>query len=65
MRKDGGSKHLWNVGKLLQNYMAQEPGRQPSLFKTIVQKYFTCSWYSVSKWLMRELTAHTATLTAR
>jgi hypothetical protein len=27
---DGGSKHLWNVGKILPDYMAQQPRRQPS-----------------------------------
>jgi hypothetical protein len=27
---DGGSKHLWNVGKLLPHYTAQQPRRQPS-----------------------------------
>jgi hypothetical protein len=25
---DGGSKHLWNVSKLLPDYMVQQPGRQ-------------------------------------
>jgi hypothetical protein len=29
---DGGSKHLWNVGKLLPDYTAQQPGRQPSSY---------------------------------
>jgi hypothetical protein len=28
--EDGGSKHLWNVGKLLPDYTAQQPRRQPS-----------------------------------
>jgi hypothetical protein len=27
---DGGRKHLWNVGKLLQDYTAQQPKRQSS-----------------------------------
>jgi hypothetical protein len=27
---DGGSKDLWNVGKLLPDYTAQQPRRQPS-----------------------------------
>jgi hypothetical protein len=27
---DGGSKHLWNVSKLLPYYIAQQPRRQPS-----------------------------------
>jgi hypothetical protein len=27
---DGGSKDLWNVGKLLPDYMALQPRRQPS-----------------------------------
>jgi hypothetical protein len=51
---DGGSKHLWNVGKLLPDYTAQQPRRQPSsysppwefknpttFFRTIVLKYPT------------------------
>jgi hypothetical protein len=25
-----GSKHIWNVGKLLPDYIAQQPRRQPS-----------------------------------
>jgi hypothetical protein len=27
---DGGSKRIWNVGKLLPDYMVQQPRRQPS-----------------------------------
>jgi hypothetical protein len=27
---DGGSKHLWNVDKLLPDYTLQQPRRQPS-----------------------------------
>jgi hypothetical protein len=27
---DGGSKHFWNIGKLLPDYTAQQPRRQPS-----------------------------------
>jgi hypothetical protein len=29
---DGGSKDLWNVGKILPDYMAQQPRRQPSSY---------------------------------
>jgi hypothetical protein len=29
---DGGRKHLWNDGKLLLDYMAQQPGWKPSLY---------------------------------
>jgi hypothetical protein len=29
---DGGSKNLWNVGKVLPAYTAQQPRRQPSAF---------------------------------
>jgi hypothetical protein len=29
---DGGSKYLWNVGKLLPDYTALQPRRQPSLY---------------------------------
>jgi hypothetical protein len=29
---DGGSKDLWNVGKLLPDYMALQPTRQPSSY---------------------------------
>jgi hypothetical protein len=32
---DGGSKDLWNVGKLLPDYMALQPGRQPSLYSPL------------------------------
>jgi hypothetical protein len=28
---DGGRKHLWNVGKLVPDYTAQQPTIQPSL----------------------------------
>jgi hypothetical protein len=31
---DGGSKHLRNVGKLLLDYMVQQPRRQPSTMIT-------------------------------
>jgi hypothetical protein len=27
---DGGSNHLWNIGKLLPDYTAQQSRRQPS-----------------------------------
>jgi hypothetical protein len=29
---DGGSKHLWNVGKLLPDYTAQQPRKQPTSY---------------------------------
>jgi hypothetical protein len=29
---DGGSKDLWDVGKLLPDYMALQPRRQPAIF---------------------------------
>jgi hypothetical protein len=29
---DAGSKHLWNVRKLLPDYMVQNPRRQPSSY---------------------------------
>jgi hypothetical protein len=29
---DCGSKHLWNVGKLLSDYTAQQPSRQPTSY---------------------------------
>jgi hypothetical protein len=32
---DGGSKHLWNVGKLLPDYTALQPRRQPSSYSPI------------------------------
>jgi hypothetical protein len=31
---DGGSKHLWNAGKLLPDYTAQQPRRQQSSYHT-------------------------------
>jgi hypothetical protein len=38
---DGGSKHLWNVGKLLPDYTAQHPRRQSSSSEkdTLFAKY--------------------------
>jgi hypothetical protein len=33
---DGGSNHLWNVGKLLPDHMAQQPRRQPSSHSRVV-----------------------------
>jgi hypothetical protein len=32
---DEGSKHLWNVGKLLLDYTAQQPRRQPSSYSPL------------------------------
>jgi hypothetical protein len=29
---DGGSKRLWNIGKILPDYTAQQLGRQPSSY---------------------------------
>jgi hypothetical protein len=29
---DGGSKHLWNIGKLLPDYTAQQPTKRPSSY---------------------------------
>jgi hypothetical protein len=36
---DGGSKHLWNVGKVLPDYTAQHSKRQPSSVSSIVDKH--------------------------
>jgi hypothetical protein len=36
---DGGSKDLWNVGKLLPDYTALQPRRQPSSILHILLKY--------------------------
>jgi hypothetical protein len=33
LSNDGGSKHLWNIGKFLHYYKAQYPRRQSSLFQ--------------------------------
>jgi hypothetical protein len=40
---DEGSKHLWNVSKLLPDYTAQHPRRQPAIF--ILAAVRTCSLY--------------------
>jgi hypothetical protein len=37
---DGGSKDLWNVGKFLPDYTAQQPRRQPSSNYNVVITYF-------------------------
>jgi hypothetical protein len=37
---DGGSKDLWNVGKLLPDYTALQPRRQPSSYMV-----FFCKWH--------------------
>jgi hypothetical protein len=39
---DGDSKHLWNVGKLLSDYTAQQPRRQPSFRRKDDHKYEVC-----------------------
>jgi hypothetical protein len=35
---DGGSKHLWNVGKLLPDYTVLQPRRQPSSYNKKAEK---------------------------
>jgi hypothetical protein len=40
---DGGSKHLWNVGKPLPDYMAQQPRRQPSSIQLNVSEHVRLS----------------------
>jgi hypothetical protein len=35
---DGGSKHLWNVGKILPDCTAQQPTRQQSSHSTFLLK---------------------------
>jgi hypothetical protein len=32
---DGGSKDLWNIGKLLPDYTALQPRRQPSSYSPL------------------------------
>jgi hypothetical protein len=45
-------QHLWNDGKFLLDYMAQEPRRQPSQFRWVYNYHFLrLSEYSVSKLL--------------
>jgi hypothetical protein len=56
---DGSSKHLWNVGKLLTNYMVQQPGRQPSSYsspyepKISLKLHYSLRWIKVTQptWL--------------
>jgi hypothetical protein len=33
---DGGSKHLWNVGKILPDYTTQKPRRRPSSYEVFL-----------------------------
>jgi hypothetical protein len=40
---DGGSKDLWNVGKLLPDYMVLQPRRQQSSFLNLLVKESTIS----------------------
>jgi hypothetical protein len=56
---DGGSKHLWNVGKLLPDYTAQQPRRQPSSYSPPWEPQISlshvnvfCSSYLMSKFRM-------------
>jgi hypothetical protein len=42
---DGGSKHLWNVSKLLPDYTAQQPRRQPS--STVIMIKFVFSMVQI------------------
>jgi hypothetical protein len=41
---DGGSKHLWNIGKRLPDYKAQQPRRQPSSYNKNCRKYYSLVW---------------------
>jgi hypothetical protein len=41
---DGGSKHLWNVSKLLPDYTAQQPRRQPSSYSTPWEPKISLIW---------------------
>jgi hypothetical protein len=45
---DGGSKHLWNVGKFLPDYMTQQPRRRPSLYSPPWEPEITHSTCSLS-----------------
>jgi hypothetical protein len=49
----GGSKDLWNVGKLLPDYMALQPRRQPSLYsppwEPQILRTVTCLLLCISK----------------
>jgi hypothetical protein len=41
---DGGSKDLWNVGKLLLDYTALQPGRQPSRLLSFYRNESIRTW---------------------
>jgi hypothetical protein len=44
---DGGSKHLWDVGKFLRNYTAQHPRRQMTGYEVLMvanMKMARCLW---------------------
>jgi hypothetical protein len=41
---DGGSKYLWNVGKLLPDYTAQEPRTQPSSYSPPWEHEISLQW---------------------
>jgi hypothetical protein len=58
---DGGNNHLWNVGKLVPDYTAQQSRKQPSSCFSFVLKNFPIS-VSPSKW---ETKFHTHTKTSK
>jgi hypothetical protein len=41
---DGGSKHLWNVGKLLSDYTVLQPRRQPSSYSPPWEPQILLCW---------------------
>jgi hypothetical protein len=57
---DGGSKHLWNVSKLLSDYVVLQPRRQPSsyllpwqpeILNNVLSYLFTGYLYIFNKWI--------------
>jgi hypothetical protein len=48
---DGGSKDLWDIGKLLPDYMALQPRRQPSSYSPQWEPQILLSGLSYYHWL--------------
>jgi hypothetical protein len=49
--RDGGNKDLWDVGKLLPDYMALQPRRQPSSYSPPWEPQILLSELSYYHWL--------------
>jgi hypothetical protein len=45
LHRHGGSKHIWNAGKLVPYYMSQQPRRQPSSTYMLIYKSTVLTFY--------------------